>query len=58
MSAPVEPARCGMCTEAPSRSGPVLPIGPGGKSVDMGHPDCFGQARDRATGPDRARVRA
>ncbi|MFC1406774.1 MULTISPECIES: hypothetical protein [Streptacidiphilus] len=32
-----DPVRCDMCTEPPSSTGPVLPIGPDGKNVDMGH---------------------
>jgi hypothetical protein len=34
---PPGPARCEMCSEPPSPAGPVLPIGPDGKYVDVGH---------------------
>jgi hypothetical protein len=58
MTQPIAPARCEMCTEPPSRSGPVMAIGPDGRNVDMGHPICFARARLMATAPDRTRVRA
>lgn len=55
---PPEPDRCEMCTEPPSGSGPVLRVGPDDKNVDMGHEDCFPQARAavRAARPAPARA--
>lgn len=59
MTALPGPPRCDMCEEPPSRSGPVLPLGPGGSNVDMGHPDCFrAAAQDARAGAATGRVRA
>lgn len=54
---------CGMCMEPPSRSGPILPLGPDGENVDMGHEDCFRLAEQAVRAACRAaqepgRVRA
>lgn len=57
MTAPVAPsetARCDMCVWPPSLTGPILPVGPGGKNVDMGHEDCFRAASQDARTEARA----
>lgn len=53
--APTAEPRCGMCTEPPSPAGPVMPIGPGGEYVDMGHEACFRAAAQDARAGARVR---
>lgn len=59
--------RCEMCTEPPSRGGPVMRVGPDdmdGAVADMGHDGCYRRAYDdmharyRAAHPIPAKVRA